>query len=164
MGLRTNLKNTDRNVWTDGRVTIKPIETEEELAYAVFFCELKEEQKEFVNPAGFSIGRAYLSREDNLPCLIFAEDKKPVGFINLCRWLGEGDAYSFSFYIDKDHQGKGYGKSAASTAVRILKAADPSKQVKLSAEKGNTRAHKLYVSLGLKKLPELDGDDFVFGI
>ena len=164
MGLRTDLKNTDRNVWTDGRVTIKPIETEEELAYAVFFCELREEQKEFVNPATFSIGRAYLSREDNLPCLIYAEDKKPVGFINLCRWLGEGDAYSFSFYIDKDHQGIGYGKSAASTAVRILKAADPSKQVKLSAEKENTRAHKLYVSLGLKKLPELDGDDIVFGI
>lgn len=164
MGLRTDLKNTDRNVWTDGRVTIKPIESEEELVYAVFFCELREEQKEFVNPAAFSIGRAYLSREDNFPCLIFAEDKKPVGFISLCRWLGEGDAYSFSFYIDKGHQGKGYGKSAASTAVRILKAADPSMKVKLSAEKENIRAHKLYVSLGLKKLPELDGDDIVFGI
>ena len=89
---------------------------------------------------------------------------EPVGFINLCKWLGEGDAYSWSFFIDRDHQGKGYGKSAALAAIRILKAADPDKIIKLSTEKENINAQQMYRSLGFKQLPELDGDDIVFGL
>jgi GNAT superfamily N-acetyltransferase len=110
MGLRTALENTASALWSDERVWIKPITTQAELIYAIFDCRLTEEQKELVNPAGFSIGRAYLFREDNIPCLICNEHMEPVGFINLCKWLGEGDAYSWSFFIDRDHQGKGYGK------------------------------------------------------
>ncbi len=88
----------------------------------------------------------------------------PIGFISLCKWLGEGDAYTWSYYIDKNHQGKGYGKSAAEAAVQILKAADPGKPIKLAAEGDNEKAHRLYTSLGFRLLPELDGDDLVFGL
>ena len=162
MGLRTVLEKTDKALWSDGNICIKPITTEAELIYAVFDCTLTEEQKDLVNPAAFSVGRAYLSPEDNYPCLILNVQNEPVGFISLCKWLGKGDAYSWSFFIDKDYQGKGYGKSAAKTAVRILKAADSEKPVKLSTEKDNAKAQSLYVSLGFKLLPELDGDDAVF--
>ena len=164
MGLRTALENTASALWSDERVWIKPITTQAELIYAIFDCRLTEEQKELVNPAGFSIGRAYLFREDNIPCLICNEHMEPVGFINLCKWLGEGEAYSWSFFIDRDHQGKGYGKSAALAAIRILKAADPDKIIKLSTEKENINAQQMYRSLGFKQLPELDGDDIVFGL
>ena len=86
----------------------------------------------------------------------------PIGFINLCKWLGEGDALTWSYYIDKDHQGKGYGKSAAEAAIQILKAASPEKPIKLASEKSNVIAQRLYTSLGFRLLPELDGDDLVF--
>ena len=164
MGLRTDLARVDDAVWSDEHVSIRPIITQSDLVYAIFDCQLTDEQTELVNPAGFSIGRAYLFREDNYPCIIYNNKSEAVGFISLCKWLGKGDAYSWSFYIDKDHQKMGYGKSAARTAVRILKAADPDKPIKLSAEKDNEAAHRLYLSLGFALLPELDGDDLVFGL
>ena len=162
--LRDEIELVNENLWSDGKVIIKPIRTEAELAYAIFECQLTAEQQECVNPAGFSIGRAYLAREDNYPCLIYNIEKKPVGFISLCKWLGMGDAYSWSFYVDKNYQGQGYGKSAANIAVQILKAANPDKMIKLATEEFNVRAQKLYISIGFKKLQELDGDDFVFGL
>ena len=162
MGLRTVLIRVEDAVWSDGHVRIRPVMSETDLIYAMFNCRLTEEQKELVNPAGFSIGRAYLFREDNYPCIIENEKAEPVGFINLCKWLGKGDAYSWSFYIDKDQQGNGYGKRAAQAAVRILKSADPAMPIKLSTEKENEKAQRLYRSLGFKLLPELDGDDLVF--
>lgn len=164
MGLRTALENTASALWSDERTRIKPITTQADLIYAIFDCRLIEEQEELVNPAGFSIGRAYLFREDNYPCIIYNEKFEPIGFINLCKWLGKGDANSWSFYIDKKYQGKGYGKHAALLAVSILKAADPDKPIKLSTEKDNEKAQRLYSSLGFILLPELDGDDLVFGL
>ena len=109
MSIRTDLERVAGASWSDKHVCIKPMETQNDLVYALFGCQLTEEQKELVNSAGFSIGRAYLFREDNYPCIIYNAWKEPVGFINLDKWLGAGDAYSWSFYIDKDHQGKGYG-------------------------------------------------------
>jgi len=164
MPIRTDLERVVNERWFDDRVCIKPMKTQDDLVYALFECQLTEEQKELVNPAGFSIGRAYLFREDNYPCIIYNEQKKPIGFINLDKWLGKGDAYSWSFFIDKNHQGKGYGRSAAQLAVRILKAANPAKTIKLSTEKNNEKAQRLYISLGFRLLSELDGDDLVFGL
>ncbi len=117
-----------------------------------------------VNPAWFSIGRAYLSREDNYPCIILNEQMIPIGFINFCKWLPCGDAYSWSFFIDKRYQGRGYGRRTATKAVQVLKAADPHKAIKLAAEPDNKRAQALYIDLGFRILPELDGNDLVFAL
>ena len=81
-----------------------------------------------------------------------------------CKWLGNGDAFSWSCFIDFAHQGRGYGKSAARLATGVLKAADPEKTIKLSTEVCNTRAQELYISLGFRKPDEMDGDDLVFGL
>ncbi|NLZ70172.1 MAG: GNAT family N-acetyltransferase [Clostridiaceae bacterium] len=164
MSLRTALENVEPALWTDGRVSISPLKTEADLIYAAYECRLSEEQKELANPAWFSIGRAYLFREDNYPCIICNERMRPISFINLCKWLGEGDAYTWSFFIDRNYQGKGYGRSAAQAAIRILKAANPTKPIKLAAEKSNERTQLLYISLGFTLLPGLDGDDIVFGL
>ena len=60
------------------------------------------------------------------------------------------------------YQGKGYGKSAAELAINILKTVAPDKTIKLATDKTNTKAHKLYTSLGFSKSSEMDGDDIVF--
>ncbi len=163
MVLRTALKAVDGKLWSNNRVRIKPMQTEADQIYAAYECQLPEEQQDFVNPAWFSIGRAYLFRDDNYPCIIYNEQMAPIGFINLCKWLGEGDAYSWSYFIDERYQGRGYGKAAAQAAIQILKAADPGKPIKLATEKCNGRAQRLYASLGFRQLLELDGDDIVFG-
>ena len=164
MSLRSDLERVSGEYWQNGFVSIRPIKTQADLVYAAYECRLTDAQKEMVNPGWFSIGRAYLFREDNYPCIIDNERKEPIGFINLSKWLGSGDAYSWSYFIDVDHQGKGYGKQSALLAIQILRAANPTKAIKLAAEADNTKAQGLYLSLGFEKLPEMDGDDLVFGL
>lgn len=150
--------------WQNDQVKISPLTTEADLIYAGYECQLADEQKDLVSPFWFIIGRAYLSRENNFPCIIYNEAGDHIGFINLFRWIGNGDAYSWSYFIDKKHQGKGYGKAAARLAIEILKSANPEKQIKLATESHNLMAHSLYTSLGFKMLNEKDGDDIVFGL
>ena len=57
-----------------------------------------------------------------------------------------------------------YGRDTAVVAIRILKAADHLKPIKISTELCNEMAQRLYLSLGFQRLPELDGDDIVFGL
>ena len=163
MSLRADLERLADEYWQNDHVKIKPLLTEADLIYAGYECQLTDEQKDLVNPFWFSIGRAYLFKEDNYPCIIYNACDEPIGFINLDKWLGSGDAYSWSYFIDKNHQGKGYGKYAAQLAVQILKQANPTKCIKLATEVGNTKAQALYLSLGFEKLAEMDGDDIVFG-
>ena len=82
----------------------------------------------------------------------------------MSKWLANGDAYSWSYFIDKDQQGKGYGKQTARLAAHILKTANPNKCIKLATEANNKKAQQLYTSLGFKQLSEMDGDDLVFGL
>ena len=164
MSLRTELEKLTEEHWQNEYIKIKPLSTMDDVIYAGYDCKLTDEQKELVNPFWYSIGRAYLFREDNYPCIIYNAGNEPVGFIVLCKWFGDCDAYSWSYFIDKYQQGKGYGTHAARLAINILKAVDPKKSIKLSTEVCNMKAQKLYISLGFEQLPEMDGDDIVFGL
>ena len=164
MSLRKRLEKLPDAFWHRELVNFRPVQSEEDLVFACCECQLTKEQQEVVNPAWFSIGRAYLSREDNYPCIILNEQMIPIGFINFCKWLPCGNAYSWSFFIDKRYQGRGYGRRTATKAVQVLKAADPHKAIKLAAEPDNKRAQALYIDLGFRILPELDGNDLVFAL
>lgn len=156
------IKDLPSDIWQSETVGIRRIENDEDLWYAVAECRILPEQEEFVNPAGFSIGRAYLAPKDNVPCVICKADDERIGFIVLRKWSGSDRGFNWSYFIDRKFQGLGYGKAAAGLAVKILRAADPEMPIKLSAEAGNIRAQKLYRSLGFTESDELDGDDLVF--
>lgn len=164
MTFREKLESLPQSAFVGEGVSLRPIREEQDLAYAIFDCTLTREQQEYVNPAGFSIGRAYLHPENNYPCVILDAQGQRVGFILLNMWLGDGDGYSWSYYIDFRQQGKGCGKNAAKLAIRVLKAADPAMPIKLATEAENWKAQKLYRSLGFSQLDEMDGDDLVFGL
>lgn len=141
-------------------IHILPICDDYDLWYATVECELLPHQKDLVNPAGFSIGRAYLNPEANVPCIIWKKDVR-IGYIVFRKWHDQS-ANSWSYYIDKSHQGKGYGTTAAKLAVKVLKSVDPSAPVKLSIEQNNKHAQRLYTSIGFCHSGEMDGDDLVF--
>lgn len=90
MSLRENLEKLPAEHWKNERVKIKPVLTQDDLIYATYDCQLTDEQKELVNPAWFSIGRAYLCRENNYPCIIYNESDEPIGFINFSKWARRG--------------------------------------------------------------------------
>lgn len=120
MSLRFDLRQLDSKLWSNDEVLFQPLKTEEDLVYATYDCQLSEKQKDMVNPAWFSIGRAYLHPKDNYPCVICKKSGEPIGFINLSKWLGNGEAYTWSFFIDQRYQGKGLGRSAAQLALIFL--------------------------------------------
>ena len=115
-----------------------------------------------MNPAGFSIGRAYLTPGDHVPCVICKRDGEKIGYIALRTWLGQDGVSSWSYYLDRRFLGLWYGKEAARLAVTILKAVDPQMPIKLSTEADNIKAQRLYTSIGFVKSEEMDGDDLVF--
>ena len=143
-----------------GEISIRPVRDDYDLWFATVECTLADGQEDYVNPAGFSIGRAYLNPQANIPCIIRCGETR-IGYIVLREWIGS-NATSWSYYLDKAQQGHGYGKAAARLAVKILKTAMPELPVKLSAEKDNTKAHRLYESVGFLLTDEIDGDDLVF--
>lgn len=134
------------------------VTTRDDLIYAGDGCRLTDEQREFVNPVWFSLGRAYLAPEDHDPCLIENERREPIGFLCFTAWA---DAYSWSYFLDVRSRG-GATESGGAAALRLLRLADPDMPVKLAVEAANTRAQRLYRSLGFRQLPERDGDDLIF--
>ena len=153
-----------KSILSNDVLYFKPITSEEDLIYCCFECELEDEQKNLVNPPFFSIARAYLKPDNVYPFIIYDKLDNKIGFICLLKWLGKGDAFSFSFLIDKNHQRKGYGTNSIKLAIDILKTIDDNKPIKIAVEKVNEKAQKLYESLGFKKLDELDGDDLVYSL
>ena len=164
MTFSDTLNNLPEEFFSTDTVFFRHIENEEDLAYALFDCKVKEEQQALVTPASFSIGRAYIKPQDNYPCVICASDGRPIGFINLLRWLGLGTGVTWSIYIDAREQGHGYGKAAAALATKVLKTAFPEEILKLSVVESNARARALYRSLGFRLLEELDINDLVYGL
>lgn len=148
------------SVFTKNNIHIRPIRDDYDLWYAVVECRLAPGQEDFVNPSGFSIGRAYLHPESNIPCIIWHGNNR-IGYIVLRQWNGE-EANSWSYYLSREHQGQGFGKAAAQLAIQILTTADPATPIKLSTEQANHKARRLYTSLGFHHEGELDGDDLVF--
>lgn len=70
MSLREELESLNMNEWQNDLVKIRPLTTEKELVFAAYECQLTDEQKNFVSPIWFTIGRAYLYKDDNYPCII----------------------------------------------------------------------------------------------
>jgi diamine N-acetyltransferase len=153
------IKTLSDHLFRDGSLQIKMITCDEDLWYAVVECQLAPGQLSCVNPAGFSIGRAYLHPEKNVPCIIL-HDNIPVGYI--CLRKSADGSNSWSYYLDQRHQHRGYGSAAARLAVKLLKAAEPHTPIKLSVEKENVKAQDLYRSIGFTLSQEMDGDDLVF--
>ncbi len=158
------LNNLPKDIWISETVSMRKIEDDYDLWYAVAECRVFPEQEEFVNPAGFSIGRAYLVPDNNVPCVICKTDGERIGFIVFRKWSDSDSGFNWSYFIDQKFQGMGYGKAAAKLAIKILRAADPKTPIKLSTEASNAKAQRLYQSLGFAKTDELDGEDLVFAL
>ena len=159
--LRERLAELPPDVFELEGVSVRPIQDEEDVWYAVVECQLAPGQEQYVNPAGFSLGRAWLYPANNVPCVIRNENGERIGFLILCRWP---EHTGWGYFLDRNRQGCGYGVKAAQLAVAILRAAEPELPIKLSVEMKNVRAQHLYERIGFRKTSQLDGDDLVFTI
>ena len=120
--------------------------------------EVSEEQKKFVAANMYSLAEA---KADNVsePWAIYSDDTM-IGFIMYDFDSAMGTGWISRLMIEKEQQGKGYGRKAMEIVIARLKAQDGCKLLQTSFEPHNIVAKNLYTSLGFHLTGEqVDGED-----
>jgi diamine N-acetyltransferase len=115
--------------------------------------EVHEEQKGFVAPNVFSIAQSKV--EPTYMTQAVYDGEEMVGFVMYGYDEEEGCHYLGRLMIDKNQQGKGYGRAATEEVIRRLRAEPGCRQVALSVNPENRAAQALYKSLGFEKTGEV---------
>jgi diamine N-acetyltransferase len=89
-----------------------------------------------------------------VPYAIYAAEEI-VGLIELAYAPSSQDQYwVYHFFIDRSQQGRGYGKAAFQAFIQLIRELHPHcRQLNLAVHPENSRAQRLYASLGF----QLDG-------
>lgn len=138
-------------------VTLLPI-TEANI-YQCLALKTKEEQKEYVASNAFSLAEAWLFSDFARPFAIYAGEVL-VGFLMLEADVKRGSYSVWRLMIDRNYQGKGYGREALRLAIAYL-AEQGAKEITLSYAPENTVAERLYQKAGFVHTGEVDGGELV---
>ena len=115
--------------------------------------EVREDQKSFVASNVYSIAQSKVLPTFATQAVYDGEEM--VGFV-MYGYDREDDCYCIArLMIDKNQQGKGYGRAAMEEVVRRLRETPDCREVALSIEPENEVAQRLYESLGFKKTGEV---------
>ena len=142
----------------------------------IIALEVHESQKDFVASNQKSLAQAYVYWANNdynfLQPIVFGiyDCDVPVGFTTIAYEAGEGGFASnngqprynlWRFMIDKNHQGKGYGKKAMKELIKYLstKPRGEAPTIYVSYASDNDAARKLYESVGFVETGEIDCED-----
>lgn len=124
------------------------------------------EQNRFVPSAAVSLAKPYIKPDGDLveylPFAIY-DGETMVGFIMHAFEKQTVDMYWINgFFIDKQHQGKGYGKAALAEMIRWIAAHSPqAREVRLTVYPENQRARSLYLNFGFKLTGDFHGEEEV---
>ncbi len=95
------------------------------------------------------------------PMAIYHQDTM-VGFLMYGEEDVEGHYCIIRLMIDKNHQGRGYGKAAMQQAIEQIKEKPGVKAILTSYEPDNEVAAKLYANLGFEKTGKIEyGEEVV---
>lgn len=137
--------------------------------------EVFDNQKSFVAPNNISIIEAYLAIVENGHVFTFGiyNDDAPVGFLMIgfdvnsddadAPKIAKGNYNIWRFMIDKNFQGKGFGKKAMDLALEFVNTfpCGIAQYCWLSYESDNDIARQLYQSVGFVETDEKDGEEIV---
>lgn len=125
--------------------------------------EVSEEQKNFVANNTRSLAHAWLYYAYAHPFAIYNGDE-PVGFLMLHIDKAKNAGFLWRFMIDKNHQGKGYGKAALRLAVEYFKSIIDTDEIQTSIVPGNEEVQKLYESFGFMLTGEVEDGEHVMAL
>jgi len=114
---------------------------------------VREEQKSFVATNVYSIAQSRVE-PTFVPQAIY-DGEEMVGFVMYGYDPEENCYYVGRLMIDKNQQGKGYGRAAMREAIRRMRKQPDCREIALSIEPENVTAQKLYESLGFVKTGEV---------
>lgn len=137
--------------------------------------QISDDQKSFVAANDISIIEAYTAITGNGYAFPFGiyDGEIPVGFLMIGfdsddYWedapeIAKGNYNLWRLMIDKQYQGKGYGKEAVKLALDFIgtKPCGEAEYCWLSYEPENDVAATLYSSFGFKETGEMDGEEVI---
>jgi diamine N-acetyltransferase len=121
--------------------------------------EPRKEQGRFVASVAYYLNLCHYGEEWQ-PLAIY-QDGEPVGFAMWGYDAEEDSHWIGGFFIDANHQGKGYGRAAMEALLDHLARQPGYREAALSYEPENTVARRLYASLGFVETGELSEDGLV---
>ncbi len=116
-----------------------------------------ENQIPFVASNVYSLAQAGIYRDTAFPFAIYTENNL-VGFVMMGYYEKKKHYALWRFMIDKNHQGKGYGKSALKLAVNHMINCYNITELGTGTHRDNIIAQKLYKSIGFNETGEIDGN------
>jgi len=132
---------------------------------ALIKLDVAEEQKNFVASNLYSIAEAQFGFDfeghwDYYPFGIYDGDT-PVGFLMYGLNLAHPSRQAFitRLMVDRNFQGKGYGKFAMQKMLEIFRAEEKVQEIGISYEPENEVARKLYASFGFVEPGQMIGDE-----
>lgn len=115
--------------------------------------EVREDQRGFVSPNVYSIAQSKV--EPGYLVQAVYDGEEMVGFV-MYGWDEEEGCHCLArLMVDRNHQGKGYGRAATEAVVERLRAEPGCRQVLLSVNPANKGAQALYESIGFVKTGEV---------
>lgn len=121
--------------------------------------EVFENQKECVSSNAFSMAQANFHRDAWFRGIFV--NGEAVGFVMLKLDHDNADYYLWRFMIDKNHQGKGYGKLALDKIVEFLSQFPKAKILRSSVDIGEASPLKFYLKYGFEATDEWDDGEKV---
>lgn len=127
--------------------------------YTITQLEVFDNQKECVASNAFSMAQANFHKDAWFRG-IYVNDEA-VGFVMLNLNHEYADYYLWRFMIDKNHQGKGYGKLALDKIVAFLAQFPEAKTLKSSVDVGEASPLNFYLKYGFEVTDEWDDGERV---
>jgi len=115
----------------------------------VLNLDIFEEQRTFVSSTAVSLAQAYVYQGTAFPFAIYAKDIL-VGFIMLGYYEARNQYTLWKFLIDKNYQGKGYGREALKLGIKYLREKFDAREIYIGVSQGNEKAKQLYQSMGFE--------------
>ncbi len=118
------------------------------------------EQEKFVAPNVMSLAQAWLYHDAAKPFAIL-DDDTVVGFLMLDWDEDERTVGIWRMMIGQAYQQKGYGRSALTQILNMIRESGKFDLVHLDYVPGNTIARDLYASLGFRENGEIDDGEII---
>ena len=122
----------------------------------VLALSVADDQTAYVSTTAHALAQAYVSPETAFPFAVYV-DETIVGFLMLGFYEARDQYTVWKFLIARQHQGRGYGKTALKLGIEFLQERFGAKEIYLGVSTGNEAAKRLYRSVGFAETGTADG-------
>ena len=131
----------------------------------VMNLEVSENQKKFVAPNSVSMAVCHFSKYATMRGIFLADE--PIGFMMLADPVSGEEEFNGMYFlwrlmIDKNHQGKGYGKAALKLILEYVRNRPDADYLYSSYEPGEFGPENFYLEkMGFEKTEKMLGDEIM---